>query len=195
MMFGMNGYFTTAAAASSGVGPAAQLGFFSTFTDGFSPIEFQLGVSVKAASGIDATGIHSLQAPYLVARIQITRLYLGFGATPWAWGRNGPTVGFDNLQLGPLNYAMLAELGLLFAGTPRFSAALQLSAQTLVGTYGLSPMPAADASLMFRFYFDILSGGSGPDPDSAPGHSGTSGTRRLPNEYRGWRYPFGMERK
>jgi len=175
--------------AYSGISLAGNTGFHFLFSDGDSPLEVQLGVEGKLASGSDLAGVqYETIAPYAVLRLQMSRIFLGFGMTPFVWTRANIPWGFDGLQMTTGSLAYLGELGFLFAGTPKFTASLVASAQVISTGAALSPLPTADLSFVIRLYFDPFGKGSGAGP------GGSSSSKRTPNEFKGWRYPFGIQK-
>lgn len=168
---------------------AGNAGFHVLFTDGSSPLEVQLGVEGKLASGSDLLGNQfQILAPYPVLRLQVSRLFLGFGLTPFFWQRNNTYWGLDGLTMTTGSLAYLGELGFLFAGTPKFTASLVAGAQVISTGANLSPLPTVDLSFVIRLYFDPFGAGSGAGP------GGASSSKRTPSEYKGWRYPFGLSK-
>jgi hypothetical protein len=182
-------YFSTPLSATSAWSAAANAGLFFGLSDGSHPVEIQFGATALLTTGFDNNLFNMTLVPFPVMRIQITKVYLGFGVTPFAWRRSDASLGILGFAPAPITLGYLAQAGFLLAGTPKFSAAAQVSAQFFSTQAGaaFSPAPAVDASLVLRMYFQLFSSSSGQGSSGpASGH--------IPNEYRGWRYPFGEQK-
>ncbi len=160
---------------SPSIGFAFNFGLLNNFMSASSFLQIHLGIKHYYTSSSEGNSIAGLHIPYAVIRFEMPRLYLTFGASPIAFTRFGSGIGIDGLQMQTGNIAVLAELGLLWRITDFFHLALEFSGQTLIGSNGLSPMPAAAATFQMRFFL--------VEPKSASVSS---------RKFDGWRYPFGI---
>ncbi len=169
-----NGSLVSGSASGYGLG----IGLWTTFTSNTPALNFQLGLQDRYTGGADSAGTSfGLNIPYLVARLQASLLYLGFGYSPYVSRSVNGTTSF-----GPVTGAssMMGQAGVLLPVTPKFSFGIEGSYQTVNSGYGASPSPIIAVTGFMRFYFGFGAGGAG-----GGGH--TSG------EFRGWRYPFGKD--
>jgi hypothetical protein len=161
----------------SGIGYAANFGGYFAFSSGNAAAEIQLGLQEKANLGSLGSTSYSMLGFYPALRIQVSRIYLTGGATPWIY--RGTTISDFKPVSGALSY--LGEAGFLLPVTPRFSFSLGMSAE-FTSVSGVSgPWPVLQVTAGMRIYWGVGSTGGG-------GGSHTS------NEFRGWRYPFGAIR-
>jgi hypothetical protein len=142
---------------------------------GTSPIQFQIGMSDRFASASAGSDSLLLNVIYPVARIQIRRLFISAGISPFIW-QSGPGTG-GNTQRAVGSWAYFGQAGILDPLTPLFSLGLDVTAQSIAtgGTSGPNPIFSADVIL--RFYFEM------PGPRSS-----------APTDWSGERYPHGSMR-
>lgn len=133
-------------------------------------LRFHFGILHKFLTGTDTAGSYGMQATYPFLRIEMKRFFLTLGATPLLQKNTG--AGY----ISATGLGMLGEAGFMFPITPEIAFGLNAGSQWISGGGGLSPAPAFDLGGFFRFYFGKRSsGGSGME------------------NYRGWRYPYGVE--
>ena len=171
----------------SGVGSPQTLGLHFTLGlywgvgSGQNPIDFQIGFEPRLNTGSDTNASYSTLSIYPVARLQVSRAYLGVGWAPMVYKRVGSALGFDGFQLVQGAKHWMAEAGMLFPMTPEFSMGLGMTAEFLKSDLGTSPITYSGVVSM-RYYF------------AQTGDSSGGGSSRRSNEHRGWRYPFGYMR-
>ncbi len=142
--------------------------------------EFHWGVQElwsSAQAGPDNLGY---LAVYPELRIQMSRLFIGAGATPLAWRRSSPESGYDGFASSKSTLSMLGEAGILWPVVHDFSLGATLSGQWVTQSGTSSPAPLLNATILMRFYITFWGKSSGGSGNS--------------NEFKGWRYPFGMIR-
>jgi len=156
--------------------------FGYSFTGGQIPAEAQIGLQHRAVTGsLNSMQYFAIQAPYLIARLQLSRIFVGVGLAPWVWRRVGRSPGLDSFSRAEGSRAFLGEGGVLWPVTPQFSLGVSGAAQFITTEGTLAPRPAAELTVLMRVYFGFSkSNVSGAVRDSS-------------NEFRGWRYPFGNE--
>jgi hypothetical protein len=157
-----------------GIGYGLNYGIWTTFSKSEPAINLQFGIQdrYEAASGSGAT--YGFMAAYPELRLQLSRLYFSVGATPFIWQSldySGANSSLGRVQ-GATSY--LGEAGLLFPVTPKFSFGASASVEYVHTSSVSSPNPIASANAFMRFYFGF---GDGSHNSS---------------EFKGWRYPFGM---
>jgi hypothetical protein len=162
----------------SGLGYGVDFGAYVSFSGGSAPTDFQLGFQERLSAGSLGSVSYSIISFYPTARLQISRLYLSGGVSPWVY--RGTTLSDFKPVQSALAYD--GEAGFLIPITPRFSFGVGASVEfvSVGGTSG--PAPVIQGFGLMRVYWGVGSTGGG---DSS---SGTS------NEWRGWRYPFGYIR-
>lgn len=174
-----NGYLSKTVTSPSTFGISFGMALMASLTDGRLPIELQVGLLPKLSSGSDDNGSYSFLSVYPTARLQISRIYVAGGATPWVYGRSGSGLGFDQLIRTSSSLAFFGEVGLLWPIVPDFSLGVSSSMTWISG--GASTSTLIDGAFLMRFYLGSIGNGTG----AAMGASSPS------NEFRGWRYPFG----
>lgn len=98
-------FFGTGAPSVFDYGLDIETAFFFSFS-GNSPLDFQLGLQGHLFNASTDTTNYALIAPYPMMRIQMSRIYLGLGATPFNFKRTAATAGFDSFQMvSGLSYA------------------------------------------------------------------------------------------
>jgi hypothetical protein len=168
--------FNSGVSGTSDVGLAFNLGFFYTPLEPKHGFDFQLGIEGVYLNSQQGTHYYSTAIPYLTARVQLMMLYGSVGLAPLIWRRGELGPGIDNLGLASSTLAYFAEVGALYAATPKFSMGGALNFQFFSNAGILSMSPATSLTFVMRFYFNIFDIGS----DSA----GVG----APLEYEGWRY-------
>jgi hypothetical protein len=164
----------------SAFGGNFNLGVYYNFTDMREPMAFQFGLHERYSSA-STTNYFSIHAPYAVVRIQISRLYISGGVTPFLYKRVSDSPGIDHFEKSVSTISYFAELGLLWPVTQEFSLGGSASGQFIRSSSiaAFSPKPIVDLVFSMRFYFGHSAGGGGP-------HSSV--------EWEGWRYPFGFRK-
>lgn len=174
-----NPFFGDGAATPSSYGTSFNFSFGYSFSGGEIPAEVQIGLQGRLSSTSVSNGMtyYGLVAPYPILRLQLSRIYVGAGATPVMWRRIGSTAGLDALEMVNGSIAFLGEAGFLWPVAPTFSLGAALSGQFITTSGTLSPKPILEATVVLRFYFGFSKGGAAASS----------------NEFKGWRYPFGRE--
>ncbi len=165
--------------STSNLGGNANLGVYYGFADGKAPIDLQVGLHFRLATTSSDLTSFSTHATYANVRLQITRLFITAGITPFVWKRSATTAGIDDFLRQGDTLSFFGEAGLLWPITRDFSLGASLAGQWIQSDAGLSPRPILDAVFIMRFYFGHSGGGAG------------SGGGSTSNEWNGWRYPFG----
>ncbi|MCM2276595.1 MAG: hypothetical protein NDJ89_00785 [Oligoflexia bacterium] len=176
---GGEAFFAPEGSSRTGYGLAFNLGFFMVLSDGSAPVELHFGLQPRYSTA-SQTSSYTLLAAYPVARLQISRLYVAGGMTPFVWRRMGASAGFDAISAVSSALATYGEVGILWPVTPDFSLGLAGTAQYVSSGGTRSPSPAVDLAMTMRFYLNWGKRGG----DSGGASSGS-------NEFQGWRYPFG----
>lgn len=161
--------------SSAALGAAANGGVYFNPLHG-RPLEPQFGIQTRANFGSsDSTRLFMI-APYFIARLQASRLFVGAGFAPMVWRRAADDSGIADASraTGTMNFC--AEGGVLWPITPDLSLGATAGAQFGLNSGTRSPDPAWDIGAMMRFYFGVS------DP---------SGVGSRSSEFTGWRYPFG----
>jgi len=167
------------APASADIGPSANGSLFFALGTGLSALDAQIGIQTLFSTGTSFNEYYTLIAPYPVFRLQMSKIYVGAGLTPFVFKRFQTNPGVDTI--GSLTgLATMGQVGLLFAITPKFSIAFQVDSQFVSVGGNVSPGPVIDVGAVLRFYFAASGKGGGGSSDSS-------------NEFKGWRYPFGRE--
>lgn len=174
---------------SADLGIAFDLGIFYNFSNAESGTELHFGINNKYSSGQNgSTSAYALFVPYPEFRLQMSKIYLGFGLSPLIYARNSTSPGIDQFNFTSSSLSILGEVGFLWAVTPKFSLGLNAALQQ-VSTSGVGSGAGTTGPLIYdftgsmRFYFGFSS--------PSGGASGSSG--RGSGEFNGWRYPFGNE--
>jgi hypothetical protein len=170
--------FDVPATSSTNWGPAFNLGLFvivaQPYTPDWLPLEVQLGIQGRASLPTADGSTYGFFAPYPMLRIQLGQIFTSFGATRWVYTQSpGPV-----FQLHLPSVAYVAEVGLLWAVTPKFSLGAVTATQFVNNRGVVSPAPVIEISALLRFYFGTIK-------DS---------NRKGSIEFEGWRYPFGRIR-
>lgn len=170
-------FFGTPVTSPTDLGFSFGMAFMASFGNGDSPMELQLGVLPKYSTGSDTSGSYTVLSLYPLLRLQLSRLYLAGGATPWIYHQSSATGGgFDQFPYTTSSLAYYGEAGFLFPLVPTFSIGFSSSATWINGPSGENSGPLLDFTFLMRFYAGSIGG-------SSSGHTS--------NEFRGWRYPFG----
>jgi hypothetical protein len=146
----------------------------ASFEAGNPVINLQTGVQLRFSSATGDTGACGLLELMPVARLQVSRAFVGVGLTPLVWRRVGDAPGLDSYLPPPEPFAIMAEAGVLWPVVPIFSLGVLGSAEWIRSHDVVSPSPDLQVTVLLRFYF-----GFWRTPATAS------------NEFRGWRYPFG----
>lgn len=193
LWFAPQATFPTFNQVSSHIAPSWSGGLHATFGNGQSPLGFHIGAKFRSSVGniLTATGFTSYQLAtlYPEIKIQLSLITLAFGASPLIWTRTANNWGLDGLQYPGNAMAYFAEVGFIYAWTRTFSIGAAVTSQW-VGSLGFftgpfGPMPALDGQIYMRFYLWKQNIGAG---------TSNKGNEITPNEYKGWRYPFGWVR-
>jgi hypothetical protein len=158
---------------SASIGYGVNYGIWTTFTSNEPVINLQFGIQDRYSSASGNGATYGFMAAYPEIRLQLSRLYFSFGATPFVMKSldyNGTSAGLQRVS-GASSY--LGEVGILF---PKVSFGLSASAEYVHENSFSSPSPIASANAFLRFYFGF---GDGSHNSS---------------EFHGWRYPFGDSR-
>ncbi len=146
------------------------------FSDGGAFLQFHMGIKNTYVAGSDGTNVGVMNVIYPIIRLEMPRMYIGFGASPFVLRRvSEAALGID-FQRNAGDFALLAEIGFVWRVVPFFYLALEVGMQTVNTDAGLSPFPAATGTFQMRFML-----GNG---DAGGGAS---------RSYDGWRYPFGIQ--
>ena len=172
--------------ASSGSGYNANLGIFFRPANSAPIVEFHFGILYRIqAMSSDVSGATSLTSvaytmntPFPVLRLQISRLYFGAGYTTMVYRSVGQSTDYFGVQRASSASATYVEGGLLWPITPKFSLAASLAMTSFTQGGAVSPSPVYDANINMRFYWGFSKG---------------DGSKSGSNEFKGWRYPFGRE--
>lgn len=135
-----------------------------------SGLLFQLALQSRYVGGTSGSESVAILSTTPVFRIELWRLVLGVGYTPWVW--EGTFSG--KYQVSSLLY----EAQFLFPITPEIDFGLQGAMQTLSPKSGGSSATTIDYGAFFRLNFGMS--------------SSQSQERR---KYKGWRYPLGVPLK
>ena len=176
--------FGTGAPASSKIGSVYNLGLMVNFSESNRIIQWQAGLlgRIFNTTGSDDVN-YSHWIPYPTFRVQMTIFYFGLGMAPVSLTRSADGFGYSSLSTQTSNLAVMGEVGALWGVTPRFSFAFHGAAHGLwsYSTYAWTLQPSWEATLSMRIYWGFFElGRSSKDRDSS--------------EYKGWRYPFGIEK-
>ena len=167
-------FYGASAPNSTGIGYDTDIALMANLGSG-GPIEFHVGLQNRLSSASAGSQNYLFEALYPEVRVQFSRIYLSFGATPLVWMRNQTTPGLDQIASASGALSMLGEAGMLWPITPEFSLGLAAGAQAVKSSGTLSPKPILDGTVLMRFYFGFFKSGSEASSD----------------EFKGWRYPFG----
>lgn len=152
--------------------PDSMSGGAGQATLGFNLQESQRGLLLQLGLQgryVSASG-HDLLATYPIARLELWRLGLTFGYTPFLWDG----IGFK--KLSGASSAMVAELVFLMPITPEIDFGLSGGMQWVtLESGGKSPSPSTEYGAFFRLNF---------------GMSDNQASER--RKFKGWRYPFGV---
>lgn len=169
----------SAVESASGLGLSVNNALLVSFGGTRRAFTLQLGVQHRLSSASDAAYSYGFQTVYPVIRLQMSRVYLSLGYTPFVWKRVSTESGFDNFSRARSTTATLGELGILWPVTRKFSFITAGGAQMIRGDGPQSSKPSWDATVGMRIYF---------------GFFGPAVGERSSGEFHGWRYPFGMIR-
>lgn len=155
------------------------LGLFWGIGSGKNPVDFQIGFEPRLSMSSDANAAYGLLSLYPIARFQASRLYLGFGISPFVYSRQNASAGFDDFHMvaGTMNW--MVEGGFLLPVTPEFSMAVGAMLELTKSAAGTSPTTYSGIVSM-RYYFAQTGSAKSSQIES--------------NEFKGWRYPFGNMR-
>jgi hypothetical protein len=174
---GAGAFFNQPGAANTSGGFVGSLSVYAPVTrpNAFGRLQagLQTRISTSTVAGTsDALAMGSL---HVGARLEIWRLYVGAGYSPWTWVSK-PQQGISSLHLNPGFSSFLAEAGLIWRVIPEFQIAACFGLEYGMERSGIqSPLPVTEYGLRFRFPFNPKEGNSG------------SGV-----EFDGFRYPFGV---
>jgi hypothetical protein len=172
--------FFGSAPSRSGLGLAMCGGLFFNFMSD-SIVEFHLGIIDRVTITSPELLSWTVNAPYGSARLQLSLLYFGAGVAPIVQRRIATRAGLSNLNVVDSTLAYLGEAGFLWSVTPKFSLALSTTMEFVSSSGTLSPAPIIAVGAAMRIYFGF----------SGPG----AGRAQSSNEFKGWRYPFGIPMK
>lgn len=136
-----------------------------------------LGLQYRYTTITDNSASYSLHAPYLILRLQASRLFLTLGATPFLWKSFTDAQGAGSFSNSGASLSALGEVGFDVPITPEVS--LTLTAGNQLISINNRYTWAHDFTAGFRFFFGKARGRS------------SSGSRKM-DDYPGWRYPWGM---
>ncbi len=163
--------------AASGLGFSAGLGIFMSPLSSVRRFDLQIGLSLDALTGSQGTLGLGLATPFFVARLQYSFFYLSGGVSPFVYSRaveGGSPFGFDGFIRNPGNVAVLAEAGILYGMTPKYSLGLSLTPRVFYKEGAWLLNPSSSIRLVMRFYWGL------------PNRGGSSSDSSF--EYDGWRY-------
>jgi hypothetical protein len=161
--------FWGAGSPSAGLGYGANYGIWTTFTSGEPVLNIQFGIQDRYSSASGNGASYGFMAAYPELRLQLSRLYFTFGASPFVMKSGSGT----SLSRVTDATSYLGEVGVLFPITPKVSFGLSAAAEYVHENSVSSPNPIASGNAFLRFYFGF---GDGSHNSS---------------EFHGWRYPFG----
>ena len=160
---------------SASLGYGLSYGLWTTFSQSEPAINIQFGVQSRYSSASGTGASYGFMAAYPEIRLQLSRLYFSFGATPFVMKSldyNGTSSSLSRISDAT---SYLGEAGILFPITPKVSFGLSAAAEYVHENSVSSPNPIASANAFLRFYFGF---GDGSHNSS---------------EFHGWRYPFGRD--
>lgn len=166
-------FFGDGSPDSTSVGFGYNVTFAKNLSKTTSIMQAHLGVAVRSTSGAVAGTNYGLFSVYPVLRIELMRLYIGGGVSPFIFSQRSDSSGFK-AKSGALG--LMAEAAILWRIVPYFHLALGASAEGIQISSTRSPLPAIQASFQMRFLFWF--------PVEAGERYG---------DFDGWRYPFGIE--
>jgi len=126
---------------------------------------FQLGLQARYVSGSAGSSVTVLNTSPIF-RIELWRLMLGAGYSPWVW----QSASFKKLQATSITY----EGAFLFPITPEIDFGLQAAMQTVKPKGGGTEATTLEYGAFFRLNFGL-----------------TNAQSKERRKYKGWRYPFG----
>jgi hypothetical protein len=142
----------------------------------YKAIDLQLGIMPKYLAAYTITDNHTLLSIYPALRIQLSKVFIGAGATTVNFQKSSQS-GFGMLS-STLGY--YGEFGVLAPITPDFSMGFTGTLSFINSSSGSRMYgPMAEGAFLMRFYLGVL-GANRNDVES--------------NEFKGWRYPFGRMR-
>lgn len=171
-------FFGATAQGSTSYGYALNNAVFVNLGGSQQAFAFQFGLQHRLSAASDTVGTYAVQTAYPVLRLQLSRIFIAAGYTPFVWRRVSDQGGLDYFSRAQQATATLLETGLILPVTPKFSMAIQGGAQFISDGGTRSPSPIWDGTFSMRFYFGFY--GNGGDHSSS--------------EFKGWRYPFGAIR-
>jgi hypothetical protein len=170
-LVGYGGFFQLPEKTDSGF--ATSLPIFASYkVKRFKAIDLQLGLAPKYLAAYTVTDDYALLGIYPALRIQLSRIFIGAGATTLVWDRT-PSKGFG-IKQNVLAY--YGEAGLLWPITQDFSMGMSATAAFVDSGQDRLYGPVIEGNFLMRFYL----GGIGKERGSSES-----------NEFKGWRYPFG----
>ncbi len=145
------------------------------------PVGIHLGLQHRIHLASQGATSYGMQSLYPIVELDFYRAYVNLGCTPLVWKRARRGSGFDfyNHHSG---LGLLAEVGVSFPITFEIAFNLAGSAESVTQAGNLSPIIAGTAS--FRLFF-----GHNRDAGSV------SSEPRVRGDYKGYRYPYGVELK
>jgi len=135
-----------------------------------SGILFSLAGQARYVGGTNASGSYTLLTTTPMLRMELWKLVLGAGYTPWVW----QSIEFKKLQAKALTF----EAQILFPITPEIDFGLQAARQQITPNESGSTLVTMEYGAFFRLNF---------------GMSDTQATQR--RKYKGWRYPYGNPKR
>ena len=160
----------------NGLGFDADLGVFLALEGRDSLFEIQLGLHDWLNNSFQNGTYYEMNAFYPELRLQFGFLFAGAGVTPFLWSRAQPNPGLGQLAITDGQLGVLGEAGILWPVIPTFSLGLKAAVNDVLNAAAIYPNPAMSAMFFMRFYFAF----------AAP-------AKYESTEFKGWRYPFGIE--
>ena len=164
--------YGSALSSSPTPGAAFNLSLIQNLSHESDLLQVHFGIKDRYGSSAEGGASYVLQSLYPIIRLESPRLYFGGGITPFVWKNETGGTSFTKVNSA---VGIFGEVGLLWRVVPFFYLALEGAGQFVSKSGSLSPRPALEATLQFRFYFES---------------SNTDGART--RRWDGWRYPFGI---
>lgn len=182
--FGLGQIRHSSALFGEGAPHSTHFGFAQNATLGYifgssqSITNLHLGFHERMTTGTSEDGTEfGIMGVYPTLRIELTRLLIGAGGSPFVWARRGSGSGsWSNYSRIDQGFGIYVESALVWRVVPFFHITVGPSFETIINAGTLSPKPAIQGTIQLRFF--IMDG---------------FGSGRSRRKFDGWRYPFGIE--
>lgn len=179
-------FFNSLAPSVLSLGTALQFGMGVDFYNPLAQSNIHIGIQERYTSGSSGTTSFSWHAPYVLFRLEASRLLISAGAAPLIWKRIATTAGIDSFIRSTSSIGVLGEVGYQAPITPEVSLAVLASTQSISTNSTWSPKPSIELIALLRFFM-----GGKTVFEKSRGYYGEGGM----GEYDGYRYPYGWEIK